>query len=89
MNHEYFEKWSELTKKAQENFQAIAKLNVETLQGLSIKPEELVNLKKPEEVLHLAVKNGHEALKYMQKSFDIFEKSMQDLVKEVKNKVAK
>lgn len=90
MNQEYFEKWSELAKKAQENFQAIAKLNVETLQGLAIKPEELANLKKPEELLekqiNLAVENGHKALNYMQKSFEIFEQSMQSVVKEVKNK---
>ncbi|MGQ3892521.1 phasin family protein [Legionella sp. CNM-4043-24] len=90
MNQEYFEKWSDLAKKAQEHFQAIAKLNVETLQGLAIKPEELANLKKPEELLekqvNLAVENGHKALGYMQKSFEIFEKSMQSLLKEVKNK---
>lgn len=91
MNQASFEKWSEMAKKAQEPFQAIAELNVKTLQGLTyLKPEELANLKKPEELLekqiNLAVENGHKALDYMQKSFQIFEKAMLFLVQEVKNK---
>ncbi|HHF7344315.1 TPA: phasin family protein [Legionella feeleii] len=91
MNQASFEKWSEMAKKAQEPFQAIAELNVKTLQGLTyLKPEELANLKKPEELLekqiNLAVENGHKALDYMQKSFQIFEKAMLSLVQEVKNK---
>lgn len=91
MNQASFEKWSEMAKKAQEPFQAIAELNVKTLQGLTyLKPEELAHLKKPEELLekqiNLAVENGHKALDYMQKSFQIFEKAMQSLVQEVKNK---
>ena len=91
MNQASFEKWSEMAKKAQEPFQAIAELNVKTLQGLTyLKPEELASLKKPEELLekqiNLAVENGHKALDYMQKSFQIFEKAMLSLVQEVKNK---
>lgn len=87
-----FEKWSEIVKKAQEPFQAIAELNVKTLQSLNyLKPDELANLKKPEEVLekqiNLAVENSHKALDYMQKSFDIVEKAMLSLVEEVKNEV--
>ena len=86
-----FEKWSEMAKKMQEPFQAIAELNVKTLQSLTyLKPDELANLKKPEEILEkqigLAVENGHKALDYMQKSFEIIERSMLSLVQEVKNK---
>jgi hypothetical protein len=89
MNQPNFEKWSEMAKKVQEPFQAIAELNVKTLQGLSyLKPEELAHVKKPEELLekqiNLAVENGHKALDYLQKSFQILEKSMLTLVQEAK-----
>lgn len=91
MNQVNFEKWSEMAKKVQEPFQAIAELNVKTLQGLTyLKPEEFAHIKKPEELLEkqisLAVENGHKALDYMQKSFQIIEKAMLSLVQEVKNK---
>lgn len=87
-----FEKWSEMAKKMQEPFQAIAELNVKTLQGINyLKPDELANLKKPEELLekqiNLAVENGHKALDYMQKSFQIIEKAMLSVVHEAKEKV--
>lgn len=89
MTHHNFEKWSELAKKLQEPFQAIAELNVKTLQGMNfIKPEEVAGIKKPEELLekqiNLAVENGHKALDYMQKSFQIYEKAMLNLVNEAK-----
>lgn len=89
MNQHNFEKWSEVAKKLQEPFQAIAELNVKTLQGITyIKPEELASIKKPEELLekqiNLAVENGHKALDYMQKSFQILEKAMLGLVDEAK-----
>lgn len=88
MDHKNFEKWSELAKKLQEPFQAIAELNVKTLQGLTyLKPEELSQVKKPEELLekqmNLAVENGHKALDYMQKSFQILEAAMLEVSKEV------
>jgi hypothetical protein len=88
-----YEKWSEMAKKLQEPFQAIAELNVKTLQGLSIlKPEELAQVKKPEEFLEkqigLAVENGHKALDYMQKSFQILEKAMLGIVNETKKAAA-
>ncbi|WP_298626315.1 phasin family protein [uncultured Legionella sp.] len=89
MNQQNFDKWTEMAKKIQEPFQAIAELNVKTLQGLSyIKPEELAHVKKPEEVLekqiNLAVENGHKALDYMQKSFEILEKAMLNIVEDAK-----
>ncbi|KTD22201.1 Phasin protein [Legionella lansingensis] len=91
MTQAYFEKWSEVAKKMQEPFQAIAELNVKTMQSLNyLKPEELTNVKKPEELvekqIHLAIENGHKALDYLQKSFQIIEKTMLALVQEVKNK---
>lgn len=84
-----FEKWSEITKKVQAPFQAIAELNVRTLQGLTyLKPDEIAQLKKPEELvekqIHVAVENGHKTLDYMQKSFEIFEKAMLSFVQDVK-----
>lgn len=91
MNNAYFDKWTEVVKKAQEPFHAIAELNMKTLQNFNyIKPEELAGLKKPEEFLEKqisnAVENGHKTLDYMQKSFEIMENAMMSLVEEVKNK---
>ena len=91
MNQDYFAKFSDMAKKAQEPLQAIAELNVKTFQGLSsIKPDELTNIKKPEDLLErqveMAIANGHKALDYMQKSFQIFEKAMLSLVQETKIK---
>lgn len=90
MNKEYFEKWTELAKKAQEPFQAIAELNAKTLQEFTLKPDPLAHLKKPEELLEAQIKqavdNGHKALEYMQKSFQIMETAMLSVVQEVKNK---
>lgn len=89
MTQPNFEKFSEMAKKLQEPFQAIAELNIKTLQGLTyLKPEELTQVKKPEELLekqiNLAVENGHKALDYMQKSFQIIERAMLNLVQEAK-----
>lgn len=94
MNQAYFEKWSDLAKKVQEPFQAIAELNVKTLQSLAyIKPDELMATKKPEELvekqIQLAIENGHKALDYMQKSFQIVEKAMLNMVQEGKKKAEK
>ena len=84
-----FENWSEAVKQVQEPFQAFAELNVKTLQDLIyLKPDELANFKKPEELLerqmNLAIENGHKALDYMQKSFQIVETALQGIAKEVK-----
>lgn len=89
MNQENFDKWSEMAKKVQEPFKAIAELNVKTLQGLTfLKPEELSHVKRPEELLekqiNLAVENGHKALDYLQQSFQILEKAMLGIVQEAK-----
>ncbi|HHF7366899.1 TPA: phasin family protein [Legionella bozemanae] len=89
MAQQNFERWTEMAKKFQEPFQAIAELNVKTLQGMHyLKPEEIASIKKPEELLEkqisLAVENGHKALDYMQKSFQIIEKAMLGFVHEAK-----
>ena len=91
MNQEYFTTFSDMAKKAQEPLQAMAELNVKTLQGLDyLKPEELTQVKKPEELMEkqigLAIANGHKALDYMQKSFQIIEKAMLSMVQETKKK---
>ena len=87
MNQEYFEKISNMAKKAQEPFQAMAKLNAETLQSFTyMKPEDFSKVTKPEEYLEkqleLAVANGHKALDYMQKMTKIYEKALLSLVEE-------
>jgi len=91
MNQEYFDKWTEITKKAQEPLQALTELNVKTLQSFSyIKPEELAELKKPEAILEkqisITVENAHKALNYMQESFKIYENAMLSLLKDIKEK---
>ncbi|WP_133139819.1 phasin family protein [Legionella genomosp. 1] len=91
MNQEYFEKWTEMAKKVQAPWQEIVELNVKTLQNLNyIKPEELANLKKPEELfekqIRLLIENGHKTLDHMQRSFEIVEKAMLSMVQEAREK---
>ena len=85
INYQGFEKWGAVAKKIHEPLQAMAELNVKTLQGMNcLKAEDLLQAKKPEELLekqiNLAVENGHKVLDYMQKSFQIVEKSMLEIV---------
>lgn len=89
MNQEYFEQLSNFAKKAQEPLQSMAELNVRTLQSLSyLRPDEFASIKNPQELMEkqikLTVDNGHKALDYMQKSFEIVEKAMMSLVQESK-----
>ncbi len=93
MYQQNFDKWTEIAKKMQEPFQAMAELNVKTLQGINyLKPEEIASIKKPEELLekhiNLAVENGHKTLDYLQKSFQIIEKAMLGFVQEAKKTAA-
>jgi len=93
MQFQDYEKWSDMVRKAQEPFQAIAELNMKTLQSLNyLKPEELTHIKKPEEFLekqiHLVVENGQKTLDYMQKSFKILEQAMLDMTTESQKKAA-
>lgn len=94
MNQEYFEKISDAVKKTHEPIQAMAELTMKTLQSYSyIKPEEFSNIKKPEEFiekqLEIAVANGHKALDYLQKSFQIIEQVMLSFAKETKEQIKK
>lgn len=93
MYQQNFERWTEIAKKIQEPFQAMAELNVKTLQGINyLKPEEIASIKKPEELLekhiNLAVENGHKTLDYLQKSFQIIEKAMLGFAQEAKKTAA-
>lgn len=89
MNQEYFDKIANFAKKAQQPLKEMAELNIKTMQNFStIKPDELTDTKKPEQILEkqieLAVENGHKALDYMQKSFQIYEKAMLSFLEEAK-----
>ncbi len=89
MNQEYFETITDVVKKAQEPLHDIAELNVKTLQSYSyMKPDELPQITKPGEFLEkqidMAISNGHKALDYMQKSFQIMEKAMLSYANELK-----
>ncbi|MFC3908839.1 phasin family protein [Legionella dresdenensis] len=88
MDHINFEKLTEMGKKAQEPFQELAALGVQTLQNINyVKPGDV---KSPEELVEqqikVAVENGHLALDYLQKSFRIVEKAMLSAVQDVKKK---
>ena len=94
MNQEYFEKISDMVKKAQEPLIALAELNVKTLQGYNyLKPDELSKITKPEELLEkqleLAISNSHKALDYMQKSFQIIEKATLSFAQDAKTQMDK
>ncbi|WP_028389062.1 phasin family protein [Legionella fairfieldensis] len=83
-----FEKWGEFVKKTQAPLHAMMELNVKTLQNLSyLKPDDLAGIRKPEELIEkqidISVKNGHKVLDYMQKSFEIIEKTMRSLVEDI------
>lgn len=89
MNQDYIEKWSELVKNAQQPLQEFAQLQAKTVQSLSyVKPNELSELKNPQALLEknveIMVENGHKLLDYMQESFQLFEKSMKQAIKETK-----
>jgi hypothetical protein len=92
MAQDYINKFSDTAKRLQEPMQAIAELNIKTLQGLNyLKPEDLAGVKRPEEFLGkqigLAISNGHKALDYLERSFDILEKAMLNCVQECKDTV--
>ena len=58
-----------------------------------MKPDELSHVAKPEEFiekqLEIAIANGHKALEYMQKSFQIIEKALLSCAKNAKDEVRK
>jgi hypothetical protein len=84
-----FLRWSAMVSVVQEPFQSIVHLNIKTLDSFTyLKPSDLAQFKKPEVLLEkqisMAVANGHLALDYIQKSFQIMEKAMLSLGHEVK-----
>lgn len=61
-------------------FKDLMELNVKTLQGMSyLTPLELMNVKKPEEILEknvdVIIENGHKTLDYMHNMFNLLEKN--------------
>lgn len=89
-----FEQFSDAAKKMQAPLQELAELNAKTLQGLAfLKPEELMTIKKPEDLIEkqvgMALENGRKAIDYLQQSFAIMEKSFKAMVDDVKVKAKK
>lgn len=89
MSTQQFEKFNDIVKNIQKPLQDIVELNVKTLQSLSfLQPDDFSAVKKPEDLIEkqmkLAIDNGHKALDYMQKSFEIMEKALVGLAKEGK-----
>lgn len=61
-------------------FKDLMELNVKTLQGMSyLTPLELMNVKKPEEILEknvdVIIENGHKTLDYMHNMFNLLEQN--------------
>lgn len=91
MSKPYYEQYETLMKKIHEPFQAIAELNIKTLQGLSmVKPQDFAGIKEPGELLQknleVALANGQKALDHMQQTFDILEKTMLSISREAVKK---
>ncbi len=91
MNQAYFERMSNIAKKAQAPIKEMAELNIKTIQEMSyLKPDELTKLKKAEDVfdkhVELALENGKKAVNYVQQSFKIYEKALTSLLDEVHKK---
>lgn len=89
MNPQFFEKWTEFSKKIQEPIRALTELNIKTVQGLRyLKPEEFMDMKKPEDYLEkqmqVLIENSHKTLEHIEGSFHIMEKAMLSMVDEVK-----
>ena len=71
MSQASYTQFTDAAKKAQEPFRAMMELNLKTMQGFSyLKPEELVSVKKPEDLMEkqvdLALANGRKVLDYME-----------------------
>ncbi len=89
-----YEKYSDVFKKIQQPMQEFMDLNLQTAQSFQhTKPEDFTKLTKPEDFLQkqleVALANGHKALDYMQKSFQIIEKAMLSCAREVKTEAKK
>lgn len=88
MNTEFkLQDLTEMAKKLHEPVQALLELNVKTVQELSyLKPEEIALIKKPQELVEkqfqMAIENGRKGLDYLQKSFQIMEKTWLGVSKE-------
>jgi hypothetical protein len=94
MSHVNLDKWSKISKQMQESFQAIAALNLKTLEEFSsFKTEDFALLKKPEDMfkrqIQLVVENSYRTLDCMQESYQIMEKGVSVLTETAKTEFAK
>lgn len=74
----------------QRPIQELITLNFRTLQNFSyLRPEELNNLRQPEDILQKNVavffENGYKTLSYFQQAFSIFEKHLLSLEDQVQD----
>lgn len=86
---QHLESWKELYSQFQKPFDEVIALNVKTFQKMAyLKPDELKELKKPEDILDknisLLIKNGHLALDYMQQVLHIMESNLLNMTKSIK-----
>ncbi|MFC3907669.1 hypothetical protein ACFORL_01065 [Legionella dresdenensis] len=92
MSQQFLERWTEFARNVQKPIQAMTELQLKTLQNISyVKPDELSQLKKPELLLEkqvtVLIENGHKALDFVQKSFEILENSMMVFGSDIKSNV--
>ncbi|WED44564.1 phasin family protein [Legionella cardiaca] len=91
MHPDYIESWKDTLHQLQKPLRELAELNVKTFQKISyLKPDELSQLKNPEDFLeknvHIFIHNSHKMLDYMQQAFDIFEKQLLSVANDINNR---
>ncbi|KTD19243.1 hypothetical protein [Legionella jordanis] len=89
MQRDYLEGLKDSFNQLQKPLQELVELNVKTFQNLSyIKPEDLSQLKNPEDLLeknvNIFIQNSHRSLDYLQQAFHIFEKHLLSFAHEIK-----
>lgn len=82
MNNEFLNNWNKVTKDVQQPLQSLMELNLQTLHHLYPYPWKYLN--KPqtfEKQMSLIIEHGKNNIDYIQKTFDIFEKTFTSLNK--------
>lgn len=92
MPREYFDRFSDMARKFQGPMQELMRLNIETLQNVTyLKPDELLNIKNPENLLSKQVDimfgNLHKSLDYWQNVLTIGERTAHSYFEEARNVV--
>lgn len=90
MQHEYYERISDMAKNFQGPLGDIVKLNLETIQKFSyVKPDEIMNSKNPEKLIskqiEVAFDNMHTVIDYWQNILLIGEETSRNYLNQAQN----